>query len=545
MIEPYKIICPCSYQDSHKNTKLIIQCTSCKNYQHKYCMKSMVKMSGYQCPYCQLKKGALFFNILYSLIDPTLIEFNSTNKNLSNWLNFIPDMNVYSTFTKKYNDSPIAIIIRCLRLDKDGFSFHWPKMSKIYINNKIILDLTKKGSKHKDKMITLIKGEDFDNNELKKKFFLYESNIIKTEDFLIPEKPNRLQVQVNLNEGEILEFKSFIISVDLCEILKEADSIIKSVPIIKNKNEIKKIIINNESENNILSMKEKVSLLDIYTETDKIKLPARGINCCHLNVFDLETFLIMNRKTNKFLCPYCKRNSNDLYIDGVLYDFIKDKNNENISEILLDKDYNISSEDNTVPFSDINTNSNSNDETWKTDDKKNIKRTKSNNKITKNIFKKKEKKNNHYLREPKIIHITDDESLNENENSSNKKNQNYVDENNFRNNNCNIISDLGQVFDNIRQDILNKSKSIYQKNKFKRNKSCQSSVKHDKMMKKCHIKDDSEDHWKKNNNMEGNNLFINSGENRLKLKFENPFNKMLQKKRKKINFKWSEKKCGC
>ena len=83
MIEPYKIICPCSYQDSHKNTKLIIQCTSCKNYQHKYCMKSMVKMSGYQCPYCQLKKGALFFNILYSLIDPTLIEFNSTNKNLT------------------------------------------------------------------------------------------------------------------------------------------------------------------------------------------------------------------------------------------------------------------------------------------------------------------------------------------------------------------------------------------------------------------------------------------------------------------------------
>ena len=163
---------------------------------------------------------------------------------------------------------------------------------------------------------------------IKKKFFFYDSNIVKIEDYLIEQKPNRLQVQVKMNEDENLEYKNFIISIDLCEILNEADSIINSVPIIKNKNEIKKIIINNDGDKNILSLKEKISLLDIYTETDKIKIPARGKNCCHLNVFDLETFLIMNRKTNKFQCPYCKRNSNDLYIDGIIYDFIKDQNNE-------------------------------------------------------------------------------------------------------------------------------------------------------------------------------------------------------------------------
>ena len=162
MLDSFNIICPCGYQDSHNNTKLIIQCTSCKSYQHKYCMKSMVKMCGYQCPYCQLKKGALFFNILYSLIDPTLIEFNPTNKIFNTWLNFIPDFDIYRTFSKKYLDSPIAIIISCLRLDNNGFSFHWPKMSKIYINNKLVLDLTKKGSKHRDKMLTLISEKDFD-----------------------------------------------------------------------------------------------------------------------------------------------------------------------------------------------------------------------------------------------------------------------------------------------------------------------------------------------------------------------------------------------
>ena len=533
MLDSFNIICPCGYQDPHKNAKLLIQCTSCQSYQHKYCMKSMVKMPGYQCPYCQFKKGALFFNILYSLIDPSLIEFSLTNKNLSSWVNFIPDVNIYSTFNKKYFDSPIAIIIRCLRLDNNGFSFHWPKMSKIFINDKIILDLTKKGSKHLDKMITLIQEKDFNDEKIKKKFFFYDTNIVKIEDYLIEEKPNRLQVQLNISDEENLEYKNFIVSIDLCEILNETESIIKSVPIIKNKNEIKKIIINNENENNILSLKEKISLLDIYTETDKIKIPARGQNCCHLNVFDLETFLIMNRKTNKFQCPYCKRNSNDLYIDGNIYDFIQEKNNEKIQDILIDKDMNILLEDN-MPISEINSNSNSNDETSKTEIKKITKKQKKERKKL-NSFKKQ-----HYLRKQEVIHITDDESENDEKNNLNNFNDNDDNNDNFNideqkkekivdenENSSNIITDLGNIFNDIRNDILSKSKKIYEKNKFKKNKSCTSSEKYLKNKSNIFL------------GVKKDNIFVNSGKNKLKLKFENPFNKLLSKKRKKINFCWS------
>ena len=529
MLDSFNIICPCGYQDSHNNTKLIIQCTSCKSYQHKYCMKSMVKMCGYQCPYCQLKKGALFFNILYSLIDPTLIEFNPTNKIFNTWLNFIPDFDIYRTFSKKYLDSPIAIIIRCLRLDNNGFSFHWPKMSKIYINNKLVLDLTKKGSKHRDKMLTLISEKDFDNEQIRKKYLFYDSNMIKFEDYLIEQKPNRLRISLDATEEENYEFKNFIISLDLCEILNTTDSLINSVPIIKNKNEIKKIIINNESEKNILSLREKISLLDIYTETDKIKIPARGINCCHLNVFDLDTFLIMNRKTNKFQCPYCKRSSNDLYIDGIIYDFIKDSNNENIDEIFLDKDLNISLEDNT-PISEIMTNSNSNDETSKTEIKKIIKKPKKEKKPV--IIEK----NKHYLRRTEYIHITDDsESENDNVNIINhskkeKEKETKDDENKNKND---IISDLGQVFDNIRKDIISKSRKIYEKNYNKKNKSCSRASK--SKSKKQNFKSNIDLGIKKDN------IFITNEKNKLKLKFENPFNKVLTIKRKRISFNWSER----
>jgi hypothetical protein len=429
-------------------------------------MKSMIRMPGYQCPYCQLKKGALFFNNLYSLIEPSLVEFNPINKFLGVWLTFIPDSSVYSTFPKKFSDSPVAIIIRCMRLDSNGFSFHWPKMSKIYLNDKIILDLTQKGFKRKDRMIALIPGKDYNNENIQKKFFLYDSHIIKNEDFLIEKKPNRFMIQIHLKEGEKLEFTNFLISIDLCEIYKEAEPIIDNIPIIFSKNEIKKILLRNEDENNLLPTKEKVNLLDIYTDTNKIEIPARGVNCCHLNVFDLKTFLVINRKTNKFQCPYCKRYSNDLYIDGIIYNFIKNPDNKHIEEIYIDKKLNISIyEKENENFSESII-SNSNDETCKTELKKKIEKTEKLEKLDMKV----ENNENHKNRYPKrhknsqnLIRIVEGESENDNHNIIN------VNENDFNNNNCNIISDLGQMFDQIREDILSEKKLLNSKNK--KNKS--------------------------------------------------------------------------
>lgn len=453
MIDSHSVLCPCYLQDSHKNSKLVIQCTSCKKYQHKFCMKSMAKMEGYQCPYCQLKKGALFFNILYNLIEPSLVEFNPNNKIRNIWVTFIPDTSVYSTFIKKFKDSPTAIIVRCMRLDKNGFSFHWPKMSKIYLNEKLILDLTKKGSKQRDKMIALISGKDYDNENIPKKFFLYDTHIFKNEDYLIEQKPNRLQVEIYISEKEKMEFKNFMISIDLCEIYKEPEPIINNIPIINSKDEIKRILSNNEDEGNLFSIKEKISLLDIYTETDRIEMPARGINCCHLSVFDLKTFLVINRKTNKFQCPYCKRYSNDLYIDGVIYKFLKNKENEKIKEIFIDKDLNISlDEKNSENFLETSNNSNSNDETYKTDIIKNVEKSKKN--VNNEIIKIKEKKKKR--KRQNLIQIIEDDSEGNNIENSNQgvHVNNIVNENDFNNNKCNIISDLKITFNKIREEIL-------------------------------------------------------------------------------------------
>lgn len=51
----------------------------------------------------------------------------------------------------------------------------------------------------------------------------------------------------------------------------------------------------------------------------RIRLPARSINCKHVQCFDLESYLMMNAKNSNWNCPICSQNAplSDLIIDGL------------------------------------------------------------------------------------------------------------------------------------------------------------------------------------------------------------------------------------
>ena len=339
----FDVHCVCGYDERQKNSKMIMQCTGCKTWQHKDCLKAMIKMRNYLCPHCQIMKGGLFYNIIYTLLEPSLFQIESNKENRGTY-SFIPDTNIYPEINKIVKDDPEFIIIRCLRFDKTGFSFHWPKMSKIYMNNKLILDFTQKGSKKKDRMIALLTRKEFESEDYtNNKFLLYDANIVIIDNFVYDKRPNRIEINVNYTSEDNMENTNFAISIDCVEILREPNEIMKKVPTYSEKAKLKELLTNNEDDNVsvLASTKEKISLLDLYTESERIKLPARGINCCHLNVFDLQTFLLLNRKTNKYQCPYCKRYANNLYIDGIILAFIKNEKNFDVDEILIDKDHNI------------------------------------------------------------------------------------------------------------------------------------------------------------------------------------------------------------
>ena len=449
-----EVNCICGLEENKRSSKTLIKCNECNLWQHKDCLKSMIKMRNYLCPKCQFIKGGLFYNIIYTLLEPSLFILDN-NKNNNSIYHFLPDIKMYPKIKKIHKESPEFIIIRCLKFDKLGFSFHWPKMSKVYINDKLILDFTQKGQKKKDKIIALVHKEDYEKDgdceHFGSKNLIYDANIVIIEDYILDKKQNRFEINVNYSQAESIENTNFAISIDCCEILVEPNEIIEKVPIYHDKTVLKELLEKNVDDNNVLSIKEKINLLDLYTESEKIKLPARGINCCHLNVFDLKTFLLLNRKTNKYQCPYCKRYANNLYIDGIILDFINDKNNSDVNEILLDIDHNILSY-------------------LHGDNNKLV-----NNEINGNTQNKIQHKDNYDLNKKFVINLSD--------NALSSDNSSY-----FENQDCNVITNFGQVFDIMKNDNINNKneKNHFSNNRvylWKNNSKINSKIKSDNISK--------------------------------------------------------------
>ena len=445
----YQVKCICGIDERLTTLKSIIQCNECGIWHHKDCLKNMAKMPNFICPKCQIVKGCLFYNILYTLLEPALFELEP-RKNNHGCYAFIPDLKLYPKIGKINRANPVFILIRCLKFDKKGFSYHWPRLSKIYLNEKLIIDFTLKGAKKQDRMICLVSEDilrsydsESDNiswdsssgindnyQNFRSKNLIYDSNIVVIEDYIYDKRPNRLEINVNYILEENLESTNFAVSIDCCEIIRDPEEIIKKVPIYREKRRLKELLTKNEDENTVnngslSTLLEKINLMDLYTETERIKLPSRGINCCHLNVFDLRTFLLLNRKTNRYQCPYCKRYSINLYIDGIILDFLNNKKNFDVEEILIDKEHNI------LSYIHKNTNLLVNDE--KKGKLYNINKNKYCNDINKKEFFDKNKKFE--------VH------LNPQENVDNSNRSFFSD-----NKNINIISNFGQIFDLIKMD---------------------------------------------------------------------------------------------
>ena len=464
----YRVNCICGIYEPKTTQKSIIQCTECGIWHHKECLKDMVKMPNFLCPKCQFAKGCLFHRILYTLLEPSFFELELRKKNHGSYA-FIPDLNLYPKYGKSNSSNPVFILIRCLKFDKKGFSYHWPKQSKIYLNEKLILDFTLRGTKKQDRMICLVPEDvllSYDNgldnwsrdsgseiNENYENFrsenLIYDANIVVIDDYIYDKRPNRLEVIVNYIIEENLESTNFAVSIDCCEIIRDPKEIIQKIPIYREKRRLKELLQKNEDENTVnnndtlSTLLEKINLMDLYTETEKIKLPARGMNCWHLNVFDLRTFLLLNRKTNKYQCPYCKRYSINLYIDGVILDFLNNKKNFDVEEILMDKEHNI------ISYIHKKTNLLVNNE------KKGILYNIPN--ITNNINNK-NKKELFDINKKFEIHLNNNSERFE----TNNINYNNLNRSFFSGNkDVNIISNFGQIFDLMKKDKKDKKRVLY------------------------------------------------------------------------------------
>ncbi|XP_050546426.1 E3 SUMO-protein ligase PIAS1-like [Daktulosphaira vitifoliae] len=73
----------------------------------------------------------------------------------------------------------------------------------------------------------------------------------------------------------------------------------------------------------------------------KMELPARGVNCIHMQCFDAIQFLQMNEQKQTWSCPLCKKkvNFDDIEVDGFFLDIVQSpKIDDECDNIILQKD---------------------------------------------------------------------------------------------------------------------------------------------------------------------------------------------------------------
>lgn len=284
-----------------------IKCIKCSNPISKNEISNQYKISNpYICPICMLSSFdpwtkhissiCKLFPLLHSL-NPTKISFNYIQ-----------------------NKEEDFLIIRCLKISSSGYSLDWPKNSQIILNNKTLIENSNNVFKKKSKGIAIF--------SLKKKIGLKKTNIFDFKQFI--EQKNHLTISSRNSDSSI-----YFISIDTIKSNDSIQDIIKEAKIFNEINAIKGLVgINNE----IKIASEKIDLIDVYTGINKVKIPVRGINCIHLSIFDLKTFLLFTKKSKKSVCPICNKLTGEVYIDGIIYEKIKKI--PNLVGLISDNEYN-------------------------------------------------------------------------------------------------------------------------------------------------------------------------------------------------------------
>jgi len=335
------INCPCS---QISNSKLIL-CPSCGKSQHQECIKDILKMRNYQCPSCQLKESDFFIKPIYNILQPTLIKnekievvFKREFQVNSDFGKFTQNLLINNTQKKNFN----YVMIRCLRLDREGYEHHWPYNCSIYLNNNQLKSLLlpknpPRSRSRVDYPLTFyFKVEDIANNyhSLNNNYSFLLNKLMCLQPF----KKNTLEIKIDFpnNDNDVY---SYVLSIDLVELLKDKEDVIKNISVVNDVKTLMSYVNVNINEAEDFQMNVKINLIDSYTNSKRIKIPARSFNCKHLSVFDLGFFLDINRKNKSYQCPVCKTKATRVYIDGFFVKYLKD--NPNSSEVVMSPNYQI------------------------------------------------------------------------------------------------------------------------------------------------------------------------------------------------------------
>ena len=450
----YDICCLCtnSKLDKKNITEMesnnIILCTICNNYQHTYCISPSHNCFPYICYLCQINSYDFFSKRIQRILNPIKFETNTINNTsnsksaLKNTVKGIFKLNLNQIKNNQF------LLFHIYKFSERGYIFEIPHGITITLNNKKILE--NNFIDHKKYYPLIFIGNEYNT------FHYFKKIIGNIHDFFNYKNTNvnYLNITIQINEKYKNCNNKYIIYCDLVENL-ETQKIMNNIKCYNDVNIIKGFL----EEKNKLNINENIFFTDCYSQIDYITLPARGLYCKHLSVFDFNKYLAVDKISRRYTCPICMKKLGIPYIDmkmkEIFEDCYKKMKEEKIKfvGIVMNCDYQVvkkieeeikinnnnngdnndeddDDEDSVMTGENIygyisNTNNNNIDDIDK--EFENFFNNNNKNKNNNNINNKKNDKNNNNNNKEDVINLIDDEDeeekniQNNNNNNINKK----------------------------------------------------------------------------------------------------------------------------
>ena len=257
----------------------LIQCTTCKNYSHILCMGQSIHLVPFECPSCQLKKSDFFSKTIKQILPPKLFPYTGKAENKHIFKFNLDEQTINHFQLLQSFGRNICLMLRSLRLDNKGYENHFPMNCQVNINNKLleIFDWPKNPPRAKpriDEPFVFIMA----NSNTKLVAHFKKNRILDIEKFFSGKK-NEIKISNDFLKNDNDKF-NYAISLDMVE-FNDVDTIIKEINSLRNLPDMKNLYEQSQCE---MFVGTKISLMDIYTRSKKIEIPARSFNCNHFQV---------------------------------------------------------------------------------------------------------------------------------------------------------------------------------------------------------------------------------------------------------------------
>ena len=269
-----------------------IKCVRCGYFQHRNCMGKAANMPVFECPMCQLCQVEPYEQILEVVLPPavtTTLGLAYVQKDFD----YGEDMN------RRLMESGHRRLlqIRCIRLDEEGFTYHWPIECTVLLNGKSLFTFAQPPAscsrKRKDSSLT-ISALGIGHNQA---------------------------MVMRQKEEDEYAFGIFIVEVMSADAVFRRMSVTNTLSFEAGKSFVRSRMASGSAE---VTSKECKTPLKCPLSRMLPEVPARCSTCVHLQCFDLRPYIVLQEraKTNRWRCPICGVMGLSVIVDKYMQDLM-------------------------------------------------------------------------------------------------------------------------------------------------------------------------------------------------------------------------------